>query len=137
MPIKWSALEVAEAMDQVEELLDQAEPFLAEAETKARKATGIAYLPQYLDQRLRRLIETIRRRDSTRNAIAGIRKNIPQGAMEAERQAGRQPRFNMELKPCHIKEQDDFREALSNPKLTVFSHPHRNDKETIEEQSEL
>jgi hypothetical protein len=52
MPIKWSALEVAQAMDEVEKLLGQAEPFLAEAQDKATEARRIAYLPQYLDQRV-------------------------------------------------------------------------------------
>lgn len=41
MPIKWSALEVAEAMDEVEELVSKAEPFLADAEARVGKATGI------------------------------------------------------------------------------------------------
>ena len=90
MPIKWSALEVAEAMDEVEKLLGQAEPFLAEAQEKAGKATGIAYLPQYVDQRLRRLIYTIEARENIRRAIEGIRDSIPKGAVEADRQAGKQ-----------------------------------------------
>lgn len=93
-------------------MLDQAEPFLAEVEAKALKAAEIAYLPQYMDQRLRRLAETIRRRDSARDSIAGIRKNIPQDAIEAERQAGRQSAFSLELVPCHIRKHDDFFEAV-------------------------
>ena len=113
MPIKWSALEVAEAMDEVERLLNQAEPFLAEAQSKVERALGIVYLPQYMDQRLRRLIEMIRRRDSTRDAIAGILKNIPPDAIKAERQAGKQQGFELEVKPCTIEKHDDFLEALN------------------------
>ncbi|MBA7605052.1 hypothetical protein ES703_12180 [subsurface metagenome] len=112
MPIKWSALEVAEAMDEVGKLLDQAEPYLAEAQEKVRKATGIAYLPQYLDQRLGRLIYTIEARENIRRAITGIRNCIPEGAVEADRQAGKQRGLGLEIKPCHIKKHDDFWDAL-------------------------
>lgn len=90
MPIRWNALEVTEAMDEVEKLLNQAEPFLAEAEAKARKATGIANLPQYMDQRVHRLIYTIEARERIRDSISGIRKCIPQDAIVAEKQAGKQ-----------------------------------------------
>jgi len=99
MPVKWSALEIAEAMDEVEKLLDQAEPFLAEAEAKARKATGISYLPQYMEHRLGWLIDAIERRSRARDTIARVRKDIPQDAIEAERQAGNQLRLGVELKP--------------------------------------
>jgi hypothetical protein len=99
-------------MDEVERLLNQAEPFLAEAEAKAMKATGISYLPQYMDQRLCRLIETICRRDSTRDTIARIRKDIPQDAIEAERQAGKQLGLAVELKPCRIEKRDELVEHL-------------------------
>jgi len=95
MPIKWSALEVAEAMDEVEKLLGQAEPYLAEAQEKVGKATGIAYLPQYLDQRLGRLIYMIEARENIRRAIEGIRDSIPEGAVEADRQAGTQQRLGV------------------------------------------
>jgi len=95
VPIKWSALEVAEAMDEVEKLANQAEPFLAEAEAKARKATGIAYLPQYMDQRVRRLIDTIQARGRIRDSVSGIRGTIPQGAIAAERQAGQKQKLDL------------------------------------------
>lgn len=112
MPIRWSALEVAEAMDEVESLLDQAEPFLADAQSKAEKALGIAYLPQYMDQRLHRLIYTIERRQDIRSAIATIRNSIPPDAIIAERQAGKQQSLELEVKPCTMKKHDDFWEAL-------------------------
>ena len=44
MSIRWSALEVSEAMDEIEALLDQAEPLLAQAEQKAIQATGIQHV---------------------------------------------------------------------------------------------
>jgi hypothetical protein len=97
MVVKWSALTLAEAMDEVEKLLDQAEPFLVAAEAKALKAADIAYLPQYMDRRLHRLRDTIRGRANARDSIARIRKDIPPDAVEAERQAGRQDAFSLEL----------------------------------------
>ncbi len=59
MPIKWSAVKVSEAMDDVERQINLAESFLAEAKDKAEAARAIADLPQYLDQRLIRLITDI------------------------------------------------------------------------------
>jgi hypothetical protein len=88
MPIKWSALEVVEAMDEIQELLDQAEPFLVEAEVRARKATNIARLPQYMNQRLHRLIFTIESRQRMRDSVRGIRDCIPKDAIAAERASG-------------------------------------------------
>ena len=112
MPVRWSALELAEAMDEVEKLVTEAEPFLAEAETKAGKATSIAYLPQYLSQRLHRLIYTIEYRQAIRDAIARIRQSIPEGAVEVERQSGKQQKINWETEHCFIKKRNDFWEAV-------------------------
>ena len=86
MPIKWNALKVSQAMDEVETQLDLAESFLADAEEKARKAKTIPNLPQYLDQRLNRLIDTIERREVMRHAIEGVLKAIPEGAVEEQRE---------------------------------------------------
>ncbi len=90
MPIKWSALQVAEAMDEVEKLLDQAEPFLAEAQAKVGKATGIRNLPQYMSQRIQGLIYAIEARGRIKDSISGVLNCIPQDAIEADRQAGKQ-----------------------------------------------
>ncbi len=90
MPIRWSALEVTEAMDEIQELLNQAEPFLAEAEAKAAKATGITNLPEYMSQRVHRLIYTIEARERIRDSISGIRNCIPQDAIASDKQAGKQ-----------------------------------------------
>jgi len=95
MPIRWSALQVAEAMDEVECLFNQAEPILADAKAKAGKATGITNLPQYMLERLHRLIYTIDRSQDIRSAIARIREDIPQDAIVAERQAGKQQGFDL------------------------------------------
>jgi len=86
MPIKWSAIQVSEAMDEVQQQLDLAESFLAEAEEKASKATSIPDLPDYMDQRLGRLIFAIKRREDMKAAIESVRNDIPEGAIEAERE---------------------------------------------------
>ncbi len=86
MPIKWSAVKVSEAMDEVLQQLDLAESFLTEAEEKARKATSMPDLPDYMSQRLGRLTFTIQRREDMKAAIESVRKDIPDGAIEAERE---------------------------------------------------
>ena len=94
MPIKWSALRVSEAMDMVEEFVNQAVEPLEQAKVVTSEARNIANLPQYLDQRLVRLIIDIERIDYIRNYINAIRNELPDGAVEAERKIeshGRQP----------------------------------------------
>ena len=58
MSIRWSALEISEAMDEIEALLDQSEPFLAQTEQKAIEATGIRNLSEHMVQRISRLVYT-------------------------------------------------------------------------------
>jgi len=86
MPIKWSAIKVSEAMDDVERQINLAESFLAEAREKAEIARKIADLPQYVDQRLVRLICDIERIDNVKSSIEAVRQSIPDGAIEAERE---------------------------------------------------
>ena len=86
MPIKWSALRVSEAMDMVEEYIDQAAEPLDQAKIVANEARNIVNLPQYFDQRLVRLIIDIERIDYIKNAINAVRNELPDGAVEAERQ---------------------------------------------------
>jgi len=112
MPIRWSALEVSEAMDEVEELVSKAEPFLAEAEAKVRKATGIINLPQYMSQRLHRLIFTIQHRQNIKTSITGIRDSIPEGAIETDRQAKRQQSLGLDTAPCQAVQHNEFAEWL-------------------------
>ncbi len=88
MPIRWSAVEVSEALDQVEQQLALAESFLDEAKPKANKATGIHNLPGYMFERLSRLADTIRESSSRpRNAVRMAREAIPEGAIAADREA--------------------------------------------------
>jgi hypothetical protein len=94
VPIKWSALMVSEAMDMVEEFVNQAADPLEQAKIVANEARKISNLPQYLDQRLVRLICDIERIDYIKSAINAVRKDLPDGAVEAEKTSasyGRQP----------------------------------------------
>jgi len=85
VPIKWSALKVSEAMDMAEEFVNQADEPLEQAKIVATEARKIADLPQYLDQRLIRLILDIERIDYVKGAIKSVRDSLPDGAVEAER----------------------------------------------------
>jgi len=94
VPIKWSALRVSEAMDMVEEFISQADEPLEQAKIVANEARNIVNLPQYLDQRLVRLIIDIERIDYIKNSIIAVRNELPDGVVEAEKKSeshGRQP----------------------------------------------
>ena len=94
MPIKWSALRVSEAMDMVEEFVNQAAAPLEQSKLVVNEARNIANIPQYLGQRLMRLIIDIERIDYIRTAITAVRRDLPDGAIETERKSeshGRQP----------------------------------------------
>ena len=83
MPIKWSSVQVSEAMDMAEEFVNQAAEPLEQAKIVAREARNIAHLPGYLDQRLVRLMGDIERIDYIKRSIEAVRKDIPDGAIEA------------------------------------------------------
>ena len=94
MPIKWSPLRVSEAMDMVEEFVNQAVEPLEQAKIAANEARNIVNLPQYLDQRLVRLIIDIGRIDSIKNSINAVRRDLPDEVIESEKKSashGRQP----------------------------------------------
>ena len=86
MPIKWSAVKVSEAADEVEAQVILADQFIAEAKAKAREAKRIPNIPQYMEQRFNRLIDQLDRMDYIKEAIESIRKDIPDGAIEAEQE---------------------------------------------------
>ena len=73
-------------MDAVERQINLAESFLTEAKEKAEVARKIDDLPQYVDQRLVRLICDIERIDNVKSSIEAVRKSIPGGAIEAEQE---------------------------------------------------
>ena len=89
MPIKWSAVKVSEAMNEVEQQVLLADQFIAEARVKVAQAQKIANLPQYIDQRLDRLDDQLERMEYIKGAIKSVRQDIPDGAIEAEREAGK------------------------------------------------
>jgi hypothetical protein len=89
MPIKWSAVKVSQAMDEVEKQVFLADQFIAEAKAKAEAARKIPNLPQYIDQRLLHLIGDIERMSNVKSSIEAVRKDIPDGAIEAELEAGK------------------------------------------------
>ena len=99
MPIKWSAVPVNEAMDMAEEFVNQAAEPLEQAKIVAEEARKIANLPEYMNQRLNRLISEIERvsggvlpwsgrayEGTFKNSIEAIRNAIPAGAIETERE---------------------------------------------------
>ena len=89
MPIKWSAVKVSEAMDEVEAQVLLADQFIAEAKTKVEAAKKIPNLPQYMEHRFLRLIDQLNRMDYIKGAIETIRNDIPDGAIEAEQNSTR------------------------------------------------
>ena len=89
MPIKWSAIKVGEAMDGVASQVGLAGVFFAEAKARAKEAKKIANLPQYIEQRINRLIDQLNRLEDIKSAIESVRKDIPDGAIEVEREAGK------------------------------------------------
>ena len=85
---------VSEAMDMVEEFANQASEPLEQARIVANEARNIPNLPQYLDQRLVHLVCDIERIDYIKSSISAVRKELPDGAVEAEKRSvshGRQP----------------------------------------------
>jgi len=87
MPIKCSATKVSEAADEVEAQVILADQFITEAKAKAREAKKIPNLPQYIEQRFSRLIDQLNRIDYIKEAIKSVRNDIPDGAIEAERES--------------------------------------------------
>ena len=89
MPIKWSALNLSEAMDRVERQVSLADVFLVQALMEAREARKIVNLPGYLDKRLARLIVEVERIKGIRAAIEAVRGDIPKDALETEQAKAR------------------------------------------------
>ena len=86
MAIKWSAVKVNEAMDKVEAQVLLADQFIDEAKAKAAAAKRIPNIPQYIEQRFNRLIDQLDRMENIKGAIESVRKDIPDGAIDAERE---------------------------------------------------
>jgi hypothetical protein len=93
VPIKWSALKLRQAADNIEALIERAAEPLQQAKVVAQEARQIPELPRYVDQRLIGFILEIERAigggrlepaGRLRGAVASIRESIPAGAIEAE-----------------------------------------------------
>ncbi len=88
MPIKWSAVRVSQAMDEVEAQLSLSQSFIDEALAKVQEARRIPHLTGYVDDRLGRIEFDIKERFGRLKAgIESVRKAIPEGAIEAERES--------------------------------------------------
>ena len=98
MPIRWSSLKVGEAADMILEFVDQAAEPLEQARIVAREARNLANLPQYIDQDFTRIISEIDRAiggsqfepiGRIRAGVESVRKDIPDGAIEAESESAK------------------------------------------------
>jgi len=90
MPIKWSAVRVSEAMDEVELQLTCAQPFIDQALAKVQEARRIPNLAGYMDDRLARVEWDIKEKfGRIKVGVESVRKSIPEGAIEEEREAGK------------------------------------------------
>jgi hypothetical protein len=94
MPIRWSAVKVSDSADMIEEFVNLAVEPLEQARVVAREALKLPNLPQYIEWDFNRIIGEIDRAiggsqfepiGRIRAGIEGIRKDIPAGAVEAER----------------------------------------------------
>lgn len=86
MPIKWSAVKVIEAMDDVELQLACAQPFIDQALAKVQEARRIPNLASYMDDRLARVEWDIKEKfNRIKAGVEAVRKAIPDGAIEEER----------------------------------------------------
>jgi len=88
VPIKWSAVRVSEAMDEVELQLACAQPFIDQALATVQEARRIPNLAGYIDERLARVEWDIKEKfNRIKASIESVRKAIPEGAIETERES--------------------------------------------------
>ena len=85
MSIKWSALQVNEAMDMVEDFINEASASLEKASIVVKEAGKIPNLPQYINERLVTLGYSINRIQDVRRCIKVVRDTLPDGAVEDEK----------------------------------------------------
>ncbi len=84
MPIKWSALQVSEAMDMVEEFVNETVEPLEKAKIVVAETLKIPNIPQYIGERLFTLNTSIRRIEDIKQSIRVVRESLPSGAVEDE-----------------------------------------------------
>jgi paraquat-inducible protein B len=88
MPIKWSALQVNQAMDEVELQLKSAQPFIDEVMSIVNRAKQLPNLPQYMTERLVALEVNLDRFYRINIYIKNVRNAIPKDDLEAEQKNG-------------------------------------------------
>jgi hypothetical protein len=94
--IRWSALKVSEAMDEVELQLTCAQPFIDRALEIVQQARRIPNLAGYMDDRLARVEWDIKEKfNRIKTGVESVRKAIPEGAVEAERKRGPQQQLSL------------------------------------------
>lgn len=96
MPIKWSARQVAERLDQMDKVVNQLEPILDELKAEVLATTNLPNLPEYMKQPLKWLgsdaeYAIVRLRER----IGRIRGYIPKNDLAKE-----QRRFQLWLDMC-------------------------------------
>ena len=90
MAIKWSAVKVSEAMDEVELQLTCAQPFIDQALAKVQEVRRIPNLAGYMDDRLSGLELYIKEKwGGVKSRVQSVRNAIPEGAIEEEQESTR------------------------------------------------
>jgi hypothetical protein len=88
MPIRWSAVRVSEAVDEIEELTKSMGATLWQIREKAQELRRLPNLPAYIDQPTATMTSKV---DSFNSYMKGyiehIRDHIPKDALEEERKA--------------------------------------------------
>jgi len=88
MPIRWSAVRVNEAVDEIEELTNSIRPTLWQIWEKAQELRRIPDLPGYIDQPTAAMTNKVDNFNAyLKGYIERIRNLIPEDALEEERKA--------------------------------------------------
>lgn len=86
MPIRWSALQVSERLDELEKLLGEAEPLLVKLAEKAQETYSLPHVPDYIGQPLGWLKQkTLDFTAGQKQRINKARDYIPEDALAQEK----------------------------------------------------
>ena len=86
MPIKWSAVQVSNKVDELEELVQSIRPTLWRIREKAEELRRIPNLPGYIDQPAVMITDRVERfNDHMKGYVERIRNLIPKEALGEER----------------------------------------------------
>jgi len=88
VPIKWSAVKVSEATDELDQLIDALGMKLWQAREKAQELRQIPNLPGYIDQPTASIILKVANfHEYLKGYIERMRQRIPADALEKERES--------------------------------------------------